>query len=88
MKERPFMNMSKKKLIGDIVAGIIILLGSNIPRLVINGSYFVYMEDKESLYTMEYMLTTLLLFVSVLYLAYFIKNIFSGKYDTIANSPM
>jgi len=39
------------------------------------------MENKESLYTMEYMLTTLLLFISVLYLAYFIKNIFNGKYN-------
>jgi len=49
--------------------------------LVIDSNYFVYMENKESLYTMEYMLTTLLLFISVIYLAYFIKNIFSGKYN-------
>jgi len=75
------MNVGKKRLFGDIIAGIVVLLGSRIPRLVIDSNYFVYMENKESLYTMEYMLTTLLLFISVIYLAYFIKNIFSGKYN-------
>ena len=69
-----------KVLLGDVIAGIIILIGSRIPNLVISSSYFAYMDNVESFYMAEYMLTSLFLFAAVLYWAYFVKNMITGKY--------
>lgn len=70
----------KKKLVGDILAGIIIAFGCIIPSLVLKFQPFIYYENKETLYNFQYVLTSLFLFVFVLYVAYFIRNIINKVY--------
>lgn len=75
------MNINRKKIIADILAGIVIFAGTKIPDIVLNTGFFRYYDGgMELLYAMKYMLSSIFLFVFILFVAHVIIKLFNGKY--------
>ncbi len=68
----------KKNFIGDIISCCIIFLGVFIPYQLKN--LFVYIDNKQPFYIVQFTLTCIFLFIFFIYVAYIIHNFFNGKY--------
>lgn len=74
------MDFKNKKCIGDILAGVILLIAIKIPDILSKMADFAYIEDIEKIDIAKYCLTSVFVFVFFIYCAYFIRNIICGKY--------